>query len=152
MYRKLEALIKELEDHFVNVDKQNSTVSAGNIGWHIEHSLLTIIAVTKSLTNTNAQNYKPTFSILKIGIFASKTIPRGKAKAPEKVRPQGETNVSILTERISDAMICISRLRQLNSNQYFEHPYFGHLKRDQAVKFLEIHTKHHLKIIRDIVV
>jgi hypothetical protein len=38
----------------------------------------------------------------------------------------------------------------MSSDKYFEHPYFGKLRLNKTIKFLEIHTNHHLEIINDI--
>jgi hypothetical protein len=39
----------------------------------------------------------------------------------------------------------------MSSDKYFDHPYFGNLRLNKTIKFLEIHTKHHLEIINDII-
>ena len=44
----------------------------------------------------------------------------------------------------------LQMIKNLPSQSYIEHPYFGHLDVKQTLKFLKIHTQHHLKIARDI--
>jgi hypothetical protein len=39
----------------------------------------------------------------------------------------------------------------MRQEQYFHHPFFGHLKLNKTIKFLEIHTNHHLQIIHEII-
>ena len=41
-------------------------------------------------------------------------------------------------------------LETLNANSYFKHPYFGDLNLKKTLWFLNLHTNHHLKIIKDI--
>jgi hypothetical protein len=41
-------------------------------------------------------------------------------------------------------------LETLNANSYFTHPYFGDLNLKKTIWFLNLHTNHHLKIIKDI--
>jgi hypothetical protein len=41
-------------------------------------------------------------------------------------------------------------LEHLDAKSNFMHPYFGQLNLKQTKKFLALHTKHHLKIIDDI--
>ncbi len=38
----------------------------------------------------------------------------------------------------------------LPENVYFNHHVFGMLTKKQTLRFLEIHTKYHLKIVNDI--
>jgi hypothetical protein len=40
----------------------------------------------------------------------------------------------------------------VSKDHFFEHPYFGKLKLKETIRFLEIHTTHHLSIIEDIVI
>ena len=42
------------------------------------------------------------------------------------------------------------KLENISKDHYFEHPFFGKIKRKETIRFLEIHTNHHLKIIDDI--
>lgn len=45
----------------------------------------------------------------------------------------------------------IKQLALLPSDKFIEHPVFGQLKLDETINFLDTHTKHHLKIIEDII-
>lgn len=150
MTEKLVKLIAELEKNIRNYDKLNEGISRSTIGWHIEHSLLTIDRVIERLTQADSRNYKWRLSFLKIIVFVSKTIPRGKGKSPDTVKPKAEITKESLSNHISETKTKVSSLSSIGKDQFFEHPYFGHLKLKQAITFLEIHTTHHLKIIKDI--
>ena len=57
-------------------------------------------------------------------------------------------------EKRSGVEVLKEKIRQLeliSEDHFFEHPYFGNMKKRPTVHFLEIHTKHHIKIIREIV-
>jgi hypothetical protein len=43
------------------------------------------------------------------------------------------------------------KLETISKDRYFTHPFFGDLTLNQTINFLEIHTKHHLEIIEDII-
>ena len=83
-------------------------------------------------------------------IFTLGKIPRGKGKAPKVVQPKEDVTQALLTEDIVKAKENIATLSNGHKNQYFLHPYFGHLNVRPTIKFLKIHTKHHLNIINDI--
>jgi len=53
-------------------------------------------------------------------------------------------------QQIEKAKIKLEELRELNPQQFFNHPGFGNLRLKKTIQFLEIHTQHHLKIIEDI--
>jgi hypothetical protein len=150
MNKRLTKHIAELEKNIQNYHKLKPGISKSNIGWHIEHSLLTIDRVTERLAQTDSRRYKWKPSLIKLIVFASRTIPRGKAKSPDIVRPKAAASTDSLKKHIGETRERLAKLPGIGENQFFEHPYFGHLKRGQAITFLEIHTKHHLKIIREI--
>jgi hypothetical protein len=149
MIQKLQGLLQSLN---INIDKQvllNEQVSKSSIGWHIEHSLLTINVIIARIINSDVQHYKWKFSFPKLLIFTINKIPRGKAKAPATVAPVAFTMES-LRDHLQKTNIEIAKLKSLSTDKYFEHPIFGDLKLKEAIKFLVIHTNHHLAIINDI--
>lgn len=79
-----------------------------------------------------------------------KKIPRGKAKAPKSVQPKSDYTLESLQEKLLKTRSKIAELQLLSKDHYFQHPGLGNMKLKQMIKFLEIHTRHHLKIIHDI--
>lgn len=147
---KLESIVNELTTYLPEHENINLSISNSTIGWQIEHILLTINQVIKNCEESTESNYQPKFSIWKLIIFTTKKIPRGKVKAPKIVRPELFDKNS-LENHIKQTIETLKIINNLKQNQYFNHPFFGHLNKIKMVKFLEIHSYHHLKIIREII-
>ena len=82
-------------------------------------------------------------------VFQLNKFPRGKAKAPNIVIPiqTGKTDFDLL---FSKTRSIIEELKNTLPNQYFIHPIFGMLNKKHTFIMLDIHTKHHILIIKDI--
>lgn len=148
--KKLELLIRELETKIPHYQMVNQKVSDGAVGWHIEHSLLTLDVILNALKNSDPGKYKWSFNFVRTLIMNIGKIPRGKAKAPQVVQPATVFNEHTLQQHISHSMALAKSINQLQPNHFFKHPYFGNLNRKPAIRFLQIHTQHHLRIINDI--
>ena len=148
---KLEILLNQLESRIPLFEKENLAISKSNVGWHIEHSLLTLNGVIKFLTHSNPKEYRWKFKFSKMVIFILGKIPRGKAKAPQIVVPNTTIDLASLQEHINKTRNSLLELKTISKDHYFEHPFFGKIKRDDTIRFLEIHTNHHLEIIEDII-
>ena len=92
--KKLIALINELETKIPQSEKINTTVSGGSVGWHIHHSLLVGLNIIQAVEKSDAENYRWKFNMRKTLIYTLNKIPRGKAKAPESVRPKELMNAA----------------------------------------------------------
>jgi len=147
--QKLLQYVKELESKIPNLEDYNADISKSNVGWHIEHSLLTIERIIKAVEKSNPDNYIWSFKLSRILVFTTKKITRGRAKAPKVVLPNAYDKQT-LVEHLKIVRNKIHGLANVSSDKYFEHPYFGNLRLNKTIKFLEIHTKHHLEIINDI--
>ena len=148
--KKLETKVQELTQYLSAFDKIDQTISSASVGWHIEHCLLVIKQITATVAQSDPKLYKSKFNMSRFFVFLSKTIPRGKAKAPKVVIPTNEITLEALQESLANTYGAITYLKDCEENQYFMHPFFGQLNKKQTIKFLAIHTEHHLKIIRDI--
>ncbi len=151
MKDKLDSLLNQLEHHISSSDLINLQVSQSTVGWQIEHSLLTINGIVRAVQQSNPKDYNWKFSLMKLVVLAMKKIPRGKAKAPKVVVPKALINNENLQEHLSKTRDAIKALEVVSKDHFFEHPYFGKLKLKETIRFLQIHTRHHLNIIEDIV-
>jgi hypothetical protein len=148
--QKLQKYLAELETKIPNLEDYNPTVSKSNVGWHIEHSLLTIERIIEAVQKSNPDNYKWSFKLPRILVFTMNKMPRGRAKAPKIVVPNTYDEQSLL-EHLKNVTLKIQELENMSPDKYLEHPYFGNLRLNKTIKCLEIHTKHHLEIINDII-
>lgn len=146
---KLIGQLNELESKISKQDIFNQNVSKSNVGWHIEHTLLTINLIIEAVKKSNPLNYKWSFKFARVFVFTINKIPRGRGKAPQVVLPQAYDEKT-LSEHMLIVKSKIHELENVDSEKYFNHPYFGNLKLYKTIKFLEIHTNHHLEIINHI--
>jgi hypothetical protein len=147
---KLLKLVDQLTLQLPNADRMNNDVSNASVGWHIEHSCLVIIKIAETIANSDSNNYAAKFNFTKIMVFLTGKFPRGRAKAPQVVMPIENITKSHLEQSILKAKTAIMDLNNCEKNKHFLHPIFGSLNAPETIKFLGIHTNHHLLIIRDI--
>jgi hypothetical protein len=148
--QKLLRLVDELETYIPMFEHNKDSISDVNIGWHIEHACLVIIKITDTIKQSNPADYKSKFSFAKWFVFLTEKFPRGRAQAPNSVLPNEKIDPIHLIESIKKVKQAISALKECQKNQYFKHPIFGNLKVSKTLHFLAIHTKHHIRIIQDI--
>ena len=149
--QKLSNLIDELASYIPQQEARNESISAASVGWQIEHSLLVISSVIEGVKRSDPSSFKWSFRPWKYLIFLTGKIPRGKSKAPKFVIPDAFT-VESLQGHIESCRVKIAELDALSAGHYFRHPYFGDTKKKDVIPFLVLHTEHHVKIIRDILV
>lgn len=148
--KKLENQIKQLATFLPDFERVNSDVSAASVGWHIEHSLLVVKQITATVAQSDPKVYQYKFNFTRFWVYLFNYIPRGKAKAPKVVIPGEGLNLKALEESVVHAIQAVAYLKGCQKNQHFMHPFFGVLNQQQTIRFLAIHTRHHMKIIKDI--
>lgn len=141
------AEIKQLIPSFEN---KNDKVSKVSVGWQIDHSLRVMNSIILALEQSDETEYKSKFNFWRTLFLALSFLPRGKGRSPKSVMPEELVLEDDLHRRLSYAFDNVEKLKSLKEHSHFPHPVFGMLKRNEAEKFIRIHTEHHLKIIRDI--
>jgi hypothetical protein len=147
--KSLQQLLLEAESNIPKHNISNLSISKASVGWHIEHILLTLNGIIANVKKSNPTDFKWSFKPMKYVIFATKKIPRGKAKSPAVVMPK-YFDEATLVEHIELAKQNLEDLKNMDSNKFFNHPVFGNLKLGDTITFLRIHTQHHVGIINDI--
>jgi hypothetical protein len=148
---QLPELFNELESTIPYCEKQQLSVSRAPVGWHIQHSLMVALQIIQAAESSNPLNYRWKFSLNRLFVFTLNKIPRGKGRAPQSVMPKGDFNEA---ELIKDFQLLKNRLTVLDNlqpNNFFDHPYFGALNLKATIKMIELHTRHHIDIINDII-
>lgn len=148
---QLSKKINELEAMLQYTDKINTNVSDGGIAWHLDHSLKVIISICNALEQSDPQSFKKSFNFTKQLIMMTGIIPRGKGRAPKITRPKENVAKEDILRHLEVAKKLLFTIGDLDANSHFRHPLFGDLNLKDAIKFMGIHTNHHLKIMRDIV-
>lgn len=147
----LQQEVQQFENYIPAHETLNPEVSKATVGWHVYHSLLTVNEVYAALQQSNPGAYKNRFNPRRAMMFTMNKIPRGRAQSPKVVLPPQRFTQNDLLLQLQKARENLSIIDSLPENAFFNHPYVGSLNREQAKKFLWIHTRHHLGIIRDIV-
>jgi len=146
----LTQLLSKIEAQIPNKELQNPSVSKSDIGWQLDHALKVFNAVSTWTENSNPKEYKRKFNMWRSVLFPLCYIPRGKARAPKYVLPPEIIKTIDLKAQIQTAKTHIENLITLPEKAYFKHFIFGMLSKKQTLRFLQMHTTHHLKIVNDI--
>ena len=147
---KLHIFLKELESSIHDRNMIAESVSSVHIGWQTEHSLLVLDAVIETLKTSDPSKFKKKFNFTKFVLFSLGRIPRGKGRAPKSVKPKELASKEKLDSLVSKVRDNVSDLATLDTDKFFKHPLFGNMRLNDSIRFLELHTEHHLKIIRAI--
>lgn len=131
-------------------DRINVNVSKVSVAWHLDHLLKVINGIYAALKQSDPKKYSSDFNISRSTIFILGKFPRGRGQSPQSVLPPENILIEDLLEQLEQSKKNVLTIDTLDKNQYFRHAVFGTLNRDKAKRFIEIHTNHHLRIIRDI--
>lgn len=147
----LKSLVQQLEAQIPNAAITNTAVTTSTVGWQIEHALLTINQIIRTVAASSPADYKWSFNLMRTVVFFRQRIPRGKARAPKVVQPKDNVTEVTIKAALATTYQLLEVLPTLAANNFFPHPFFGKLNKQQTIKFLIIHTQHHLNIINEIV-
>ncbi len=142
--------LNKIEHYLIHRDSLNKEVSKVAVGWHLDHSLKVINGICDSLQISNPEAYKRKFNIARTFSFTFGFIPRGRAQSPKSVLPPETIKTDDIVSQLAIARDKLDNLEAMDDKSNFKHPFFDQLNKKQAKRFIEIHTRHHLKIVKDI--
>jgi hypothetical protein len=127
----------------------SAPLSQWSVGMHVHHCCLAMISIGKGLAKSALPSPPSKPSPRKLIALKFGFIPRGRAKNPSRTDPQ-VLPADQLFGLIDEAERQLAASATVDPGQWISHPIFGTLRRDAALRFVEVHNRHHLKIVRDI--
>jgi hypothetical protein len=127
------------------------SVSAWSVGMHVNHCCLAMIGTCRVLEKSTAPPPPSRPPLIRVVVFTTGRFIRGRAQSPERALPRADIPVAELTSLLEEAERQVAAAGNLEAGRWFKHFMFGVLKRDDALQFLRIHNRHHLRIVSDIV-
>lgn len=145
--------LDELQSWLDKPDRHAAAVSSWSIHKQVEHTALVarqILELVEGLEAGTAGEPTgrlrwPAHLVLTLG-----WIPRGKGVAPPSVLPGDAPDAAAIRGILEAARSRLCTRRPPSGGNRAAHPHFGGMTARQWARFLDIHTRHHLKIIRDI--
>jgi hypothetical protein len=147
---KLAQILSKIETNIPHKAEKNLSISSATIGWQLDHTLKVFNAVSEWTENSNPEDYKFKFNFWRSLLLTLGYFPRGKVKAPKYVLPPEIVTTEDLLKQLETAKMHLDKLKSLPEKSYFKHFIFGMLAKNQTLRFLEVHSNHHLKIVNDI--
>lgn len=148
-YTQIENLLKL--EHSV-LSRRIEFISGWGIAEHIDHCLKVSARLLGGLSNPTISEENGINAIGRVILLVG-IIPKGR-NAPSFTLPT-TASIEELHHALTHARVLLAEVTKdsqvvRSREKVFKHPIFGWLTRAQALRFLEVHTNHHLKIIRKI--
>ncbi|HKW14664.1 MAG TPA: DUF1569 domain-containing protein [Candidatus Krumholzibacteria bacterium] len=143
--------LEELRAAIASAQVTVPAVSGWSVGMHVQHCCLAMIGTCGVLTKSEPPPPPSRPPVIRVVVFTTGRIIRGRGQAPERALPQADISPAELTSLLEEAGRQVAAAGNLEPERWFKHFMFGVLKRDDALKFLRIHNRHHLRIVSDIV-
>ena len=147
---KIEIQLQKIESLLSKIDLTNEKISKASVGWHLEHLLLILNSSLKGLTMTNPTDYNPKFSLKKFVFLNFGMIPRGKIRAPKQFIPLEIPTQESILKLMNLAKTRLKAVENLPEKSFITHPFLGDFDKKTTLRFLWLHSNHHLKIVDDI--
>jgi len=125
-------------------------ISAWSVGMHVHHCCLSMHAIRDRLADSSSRAPWTWRSLIGRLVLRRGRLPRGRAQAPKVARPTADLSHEGLHAQLEDAEQAVADMRALEPERWIRHFALGTMRRDDAVRFIGIHNRHHLSIIRDI--
>jgi hypothetical protein len=128
------------------------TRSAWSALEHLDHTIKVASGLLHVLNKEEIPRLPRGISLVGRLVLLTGWIPRGRGRSPERMLPAPAT-VDELQQRLTEMDAQIERIANRTAATpafpIVRHPVFGGLTYGQALRFIAIHTHHHLKILDD---
>ncbi|HYI08940.1 MAG TPA: DinB family protein [Thermoanaerobaculia bacterium] len=147
---ELRAIAQLPEEHLFAVKQQVS-------GWcpaeHLDHTVKVAQSIVYRLADATAEPSPRGISFAGRAVLLLGWIPRGVGKAPERLRAVrcSVTDLEARIGRYETALAAVTVPAGTAARlPIVPHPRFGGLTPAEAMRFAAVHTRHHLRIVADV--
>jgi len=136
------------------LDLRAPRISGWSVGEQLDHATQVLVSGFSLLDAGQEPTRQGEINLTGRILLGLGWLPRGVGKSPKGVLPK-DASAETLRERLEELRHRLDALaaapgRLDDPRPAIQHPYFGVLNPAQGVRFLAVHTRHHLKIVRDI--
>ena len=128
-------------------------ISAWSPAEHLDHTYKVSMSIVRRITDEDAKPSPRGINLIGRVILMLGWIPRGRGKTPPRLSGEVCTGAHIeeALARLDQALGALPMDAVTASRSpIVPHPLFGGLTPSQALRFIVVHTKHHLRIVDDI--
>lgn len=145
---KIATLLERPDDE---LSRRRESVSAWSASEHIDHSLKVAASILKVIRDPKEEVAKP-FSMIGRIVLAVGYIPRGKGRSPKSLvgTPAKAEELRAASADVNALLASMPPDRWRHQRRIVMHPYFGGLDPARAIRFAVVHTRHHMKIVDDV--
>ncbi len=145
------ALLRDLAQLIPERDRLNPNVSRATVGWHLAHAFKVVFEVVKAIEQPKETSFRWTLNWSRMYVLTLAHIPRGSARSPKSVVPREDISEEYLHQLLHEAEEALVRLEALPKSAHWPHPYLGQMNQRMTRRFVYVHTRHHGKIVREVV-
>jgi len=150
MGRRIDNGLETLRESTAHADIQVPDVSRWTVGMHVHHCALGMIGICNAVLESSPPAPPSRFSAPRAFVFTTGRIPRGRGKAPAEAVPSPDIGTEDLRALLDRSESLIEQVADAAPGKWWKHFAFGVMDRDQALRFMGIHNRHHLRIVADI--
>jgi len=147
---KLDKEFLKIENYISVMEKSDKDVSKAPVKWHLLHLLQVIKGVIDNATSSDTVEFNSKSNLIWKYTSLFGKIPRGKITSPDVVNPKFDITEIEIRTTIDEAKLSVSQWSKLKKNNFYDHHILLHLNKRKIKRFLKVHTRHHLRIVRDI--
>jgi len=140
----------KIENYISVMEKSEKEISKAPVKWHLLHLLQVIKGVIDNAASSDPAEFNSKSNLVWKYTSLFGKIPRGKITSPDVVNPKFEITEIEIRTAIEDAKLRVSQWGKLKQNNFYNHHILLHLNKRKIKRFLKVHTRHHLRIVRDI--
>lgn len=146
---ELDRLFRAMNALVPYANATNRSVSGWSVGEHLEHVCTVAAGFAVVLITGRGPAFTARMPEHRDMVLVDGHIPRGKIKAPPVAAPKGVESAEAYTRMLDRTHARLKSAAEQPGQRTADHPLLGTMTRNEVLRFVAVHTAHHLAIIDD---